>query len=305
MTSIGSQLGLGVLMLAAAFLGPALAIGLLLARKRRVRAARSSPIGIDLLRGPGHTLKAEAEDLQLDAMGYLLGLAVLPLLLLALHLAQSYVLGIPENAFRTTFLSALGLVCVGVLLRNLVTRVSRLDNLRLGYDAEVAVGQELDQLMRQGAFVFHDFPADRFNIDHIVIAPQGVFAVETKGYSKRNDLKGSERARVEFDGKQLRFPAWTSSEALEQAERQAKWLAAWLSRATGGPIGVTPVLALPGWYVERKGRGGVQVFSGRELVRLLDARPNRPLTAAEVQQVVHQVDQRCRNVKPSYQSGDK
>jgi len=28
---------------------------------------------------------------------------------------------------------------------------NRLDHLKAGYDAEVAVGQELDQLMRQGA----------------------------------------------------------------------------------------------------------------------------------------------------------
>ena len=37
-------------------------------------------------------------------------------------------------------------------------------------DAEVAIGQELDQLMRDGAAVFHDMPAERFNIDHVVIA---------------------------------------------------------------------------------------------------------------------------------------
>lgn len=305
MTSIGTQFGLAVLIFAAAFLGPALAFTLLSTRKRRARAARRSPIRIELLRGPGHTLRAEAEDLQFEVMGYILGLAALPLLLLALHLGQSYVLGMPESVFRTTFLSVIGLSSVGVLLRNAFTKAARLDKLRLGYDAEVAVGQELDQLMRQGAFVFHDFPADQFNIDHIVIAPQGVFAVETKGYSKRNDLKGKDRARVEFDGKQLRFPMWTSGEALEQAERQAKWLAAWLSRATGGPIGVAPVLALPGWYVDRKGRGEVQVFSGKELARLLEARPARRLTAAEVQQVAHQVEQQCRNVKPSYRTGEQ
>jgi hypothetical protein len=48
----------------------------------------------------------------------------------------------------------------------MVRRGEELDNLRTGYDAELAVGQELDRLMRQGTIVFHDFPADGFNLDH-------------------------------------------------------------------------------------------------------------------------------------------
>jgi len=53
-----------------------------------------------------------------------------------------------------------------------------------GYDAELSVGQELNQLMRQGAVVFHDLPADGFNIDHVLISALGVFAIETKEYTK-------------------------------------------------------------------------------------------------------------------------
>ena len=39
--------------------------------------------------------------------------------------------------------------------------------------------------MRDGFAVFHDVPGDKaFNVDHVVIGPQGVFAVETKGRGK-------------------------------------------------------------------------------------------------------------------------
>ena len=68
---------------------------------------------------------------------------------------------------------------VAYRIRLLLRQSVRMDRLRLGLDAELAVGQELDQLMRQGAAVFHDFPADKFNIDHIVISRGGVFAIET------------------------------------------------------------------------------------------------------------------------------
>ena len=52
-------------------------------------------------------------------------------------------------------------------------------NYRLGLEAEMAVGQELNQLLRHGYWVFHDLPADKFNIDHVVVGRNGVFAVET------------------------------------------------------------------------------------------------------------------------------
>ncbi|MGV8824701.1 nuclease-related domain-containing protein [Methylibium petroleiphilum] len=300
MNGFGSQLVLAALVLATSFAGPVLALWLLLARKRRARAARRSPLGADLLRGPGHALLLEAEDLRFDVMGYLMALAFLPSVLLATHLAQSYLLGVPESLIRTGFVSVFIVGGMLLLLRKLLTTAGRLDTLRLGIDAEVAAGQELDQLMRQGAVVFHDFPAEKFNIDHVVVAPQGVFAVETKGYSKPNERQGQAGARVEYDGRMLTFPHRTTSAPIEQAERQAQWLARWLTRAIGDSVAVTPVLALPGWYVERKGRAAVRVYSGKELQTLLKARGIQSLTAQEVQRVAHQIDQRCRNVKPLY-----
>ena len=150
--------------------------------------------------------------------------------------------------------------------------------MRLGLDGEVAVGQELDQLMRQGAAVFHDFPCEGFNIDHIVIARQGVFAVETKGFSKPVDEDGTAAHRVVFDGRKLVWPERTDAKPLEQAERNARWLSTWLGKATGEPVGVKAVLALPGWFVERKGRGAVQVLGGRaigqHLLTAVDAKPS-------------------------------
>ena len=146
--------------------------------------------------------------------------------------------------------------------------------------------------------MFHDVPAEGFNIDHIVIARQDVFAVETKGYSKRKKLPGSVRARVSIDGEVLRFPDWARAEPVRQAERQAKRLSVWLSKATAHPVLTIPVLALPGWYVEGRGTGSVEIYSGRQLGSLLNRSP--VLTSTDVQQIAHQLDQRCRNVAPTY-----
>ena len=53
--------------------------------------------------------------------------------------------------------------------------------------------------MRRGAYVFHDVPADNFNIDHVVVSGQGIFAVETKGFTKPKRGGGNADATVVFD----------------------------------------------------------------------------------------------------------
>ena len=49
---------------------------------------------------------------------------------------------------------------------------------------ERLVGETINWLMKDGFDVFHDYPIDpngkSGNIDHIVVGPNGVFAIETK-----------------------------------------------------------------------------------------------------------------------------
>lgn len=298
---------LGRQLISAAFvlalvLGPMFAaVWLISRRKKQARDERKSPLTTALLRTPGHTLRAQLEDGRVD-MGFdLMALMAAP----AVVMAFLYV-----TALVTERLLPIGLLIFALMMvagfcayqiRALLRGQAQLDQWRLGLDAEMAAGQELDQLMRQGAGVFHDLAGDGFNIDHVVIAPQGVFAIETKGYRKPNRNGGAADATVIYDGEALKFPEWSGTGPLRQAARQARWLAEWLTSATGDKIEVNPVVALPGWYVERKGRGPVMVLSGAELKdHLLKARAAKPLNAEQVRRVVHQVEQRCRDVQPFY-----
>lgn len=54
---------------------------------------------------------------------------------------------------------------------------------RRGAEGEEAVGQILDGLATGGWHVLHDVTFGRGNIDHVVVGPGGVFAVETKSYA--------------------------------------------------------------------------------------------------------------------------
>jgi hypothetical protein len=282
------------------FVGPVVAGFLLLHRKRRARARRRSSIVKELLRGPGHSLREQLDQATADVTWEIALLMVVPLMALTTFLAQGHVMGLSRMQRLAPVYVILALAFIAWTVRKLLTISVRLDNLKAGYDAELAVGQELDQLMRQGAVVFHDMPADGFNIDHVVIAREGIFAVETKGFTKPKQGGGKADATVVFDGKVLKFPTWFTREPLDQAVRQAAWLSKWLASATGCPISVLAVVALPGWFVELKGRVEVRVFNGKQLSGLLAARGTQPLSAEDVRRVVHQVEQRCRTVAPRY-----
>lgn len=300
METLATQIAVVAGVLAACFSGPFVALWILLWRKRRLRAQRRSPINRGLLRSPGHTLREQLDEMDRNANWDVAMLMIVPLMALTLYLGQSQVLKAASSAPVAVIYGMAAVGFIAYMVRKLWKAFARIDNLKTGLDAELAVGQELDQLMRQGAAVFHDFPGEKFNIDHVVIAQQGVFAIETKGYSKLNKHGGRAGATVVFDGQTVKFPNWTSKEPLEQADRQARWLAQWISSAVGTAIQVLPVLALPGWFVERTGRGDVRVYNGRELANLLRARGTRALSDDEVQRVIHQVEQRCRTVAPQY-----
>lgn len=130
------------------------------------------------------------------------------------------------------------------------------------------------------------------------MAPNGVFAIETKGRSKPNRDRGSEDAKVSFDGKVLSFPGWIEAKPLDQARIQAQWLSKWLSSAVGEKVAVKGVVTLPGWFVERKGRGDVLVISGREALSLLNVK-QEPMPDSLVKRIEHQLEQRCRDVEPT------
>jgi hypothetical protein len=174
--------------------------------------------------------------------------------------------------------------------------------LRLGYDGEVAVGQELNLLMLDGYHVFHDLVSDtitKFNIDHIIAGSSGVYTVETKTRSKSSDKKGSKNSTVIFDGASLIFPRYTDTSSLKQARINAIWLQKWLSSAVGEPVTVEAILTIPGWYVERKSTPrGVNVLSLKEIKPFLKNKKETPLSESMVKRIVHQLDRMCRDVEP-------
>lgn len=266
-----------ILILLSAIVPVILLLGFVLAwRYLFDRDRRRSPLNFKVLNLPGDSLRTQMakHDAKMDEAGAMATMTG-PLILAAWAIARlGRQGGIAWSAGDWLFI-AIALLLIGWAVHGFIKHGKLRRQYKQGMEAEIAVAQNLLPLMAEGCMVFHDFPADGFNIDHIVVAPNAVFAIETKSRKKPKD-KGRESAKVIYDGRMLRFPEHPETAPVEQARRQAQWLGKFLAQGAGDPVPVIPVLALPGWYIELTKEGSyadVIVNNCRNPLFLLKLRP--------------------------------
>jgi hypothetical protein len=258
---------------------------------------RRSPFTDRFLRAPGHSLLQQIDDINADWQSYFAFSIAMPFILYSAFMSVLYFQKKPVTQALVITYSIIGCIFTGYFIFKIVRIFNLRRILRLGYDGEVATGQELNQMMLHGYHVYHDFVADKFNIDHIVVGPAGVFAVETKGRAKPVSGNGAADAKVVYDGNRLQFPGWVEVKPIEQAKIQALWLERWLSSATGEKTQVRPVLALPGWFVERTSPGGIPVINPKQFKSIAKPVDGNVLDERRIKSLVHQIEQRCRNIE--------
>ncbi len=151
-------------------------------------------------------------------------------------------------------ISFLALVAATVGTIRIIKLKKHMRNVSRGIEGEKAVGQFLEQFRSSGYQVFHDIPGDavkgnKFNIDHVLIGPGGVFTVETKYAQKPS--KG--QCVIERDGDSLRINGMVPSRnPIVQAKAQSRELSRVLADSTGQKFTVQPIVVYPGWYVQNK-----------------------------------------------------
>ena len=105
-------------------------------------------------------------------------------------------------------------------------------------------------------------PGSESVIDHLVIGPGGVFALDSERWDRRLPVR-SGSAGMLYHG------PFGQKDRLEHATWEAAQAAGLLSKALGEPITVRPAMAIYGptipWIVARL--EGVDVFAGRRLVK--------------------------------------
>lgn len=282
------------LMLTCGILFIMLAVLNLIRRRIRLRSLRPS-FKQDLLRIPGGSLLMRLDNLNEQINLYLAYVITLPLIVYSALISYSYFQANQPSLTVIWISAVISIALITYMVFKLVKLLSRRKRIRLAYEGELVVGQELNQLMLHGYSVYHDFPADTFNIDHIIVGAKGVFAVETRTRSKGAVRNRSQEATVTYDGRMLTFADITDFETIEQAQQQADWLSKWLGAATGEPIAVRAVVTLPGWVVKRTSADGIPVVNPGQFASLFEHIKPRPLSGTMLNHIKDHLEQKCRN----------
>ncbi|MCE9642556.1 MAG: NERD domain-containing protein [Betaproteobacteria bacterium] len=185
-----------------------------------------------------------------DGLFRMVLIGMLPALLFGSMLGEwaRYWFKIPPGPWQLTILFFLSIPVAAWLMRH---QWAKLKNLGQGLHGERTVGQLLETLRAKGYQVFHDLQQERGNIDHTLIGPGGVFAIETKTISKPNDRDG----KVTYDGQRLLVDGGElERDPVAQSLAVARGLRQLLKEQTGQDVDVTAVVLFPGWYVETLAR---------------------------------------------------
>lgn len=267
-------------------------------RARHKNKGVRPPLTCDILRGPGQSLLAQFDDLNLEVQVCSIALIVIPILIFGLHIAYSYFGRAPESLSRVGLSTGGALVFMGYFLIRLLGKMAGRRECRLAYEDQLAAGQELNMLMSEGYRVYHDFPAENFNIDHIVVGPTGVMAVKTKTCYRGRRLHRDNDAMVKYDGRMLHFPKFSDYETIDQAKAQAEWLSNWLSSTAGESVFARAMVAVPGWSVKRTSADGIPVVNPQQFAKLFMYIKPRPMSESLMERIIRQIEGRCRNEAP-------
>ena len=280
-------------------------IGLIVAisldRERRKKTEKS-PQSEKLLRPPGHSLSLRLDtilDTVLDDVFAACGLSAFAgLCLVAL---DSLWAGHSPFSWLAAgvFVLALFVIASAFAAVKAFRGFKAAQNIRLGLRGEQAVAEALGEVADSGYRAFHDLPGgDNWNIDHVAVGIRGVFLIETKARRRRPSRTGQPAHEVNFDGETLQFPTGRETKPMEQAKRNAAWLENYLTKKTGEPVRVEPLVVLPGWFVRiaAKGNFPVKAMNANYLVRFLQGQPET-IPPAQVRRMIAALDEKCRDVE--------
>jgi hypothetical protein len=254
-----------------------------------MKEGKRTPFKDKPLRYPGQSLDDEILHL-LDKMDEIIILPVILTLLAVVEWGRWY-FNSAVSLFTAILISLFALLVSIWAAGRIRSLRQRRRQLSLGRDGERIVGQYLEELRAKGYRVLHDIVVKEFNIDHVVIAPTGIFTIETKTVSK--PLRG--KTVISFDGEKTLINGMKPDrDPVIQARSQASWIRDFLKSSLGRTFTVRPVIIFPGWFV--KGTPNcpdVWVLNEKALQAFIEHEPTL-LSLDDLQAITFQISQYIR-----------
>lgn len=215
-------------------------------------------LGAVVRRQPGQSLREEFDNVMSDKVLFPFIIVAGGMVFLLVELLHVYG-NLKPSVLIGILAFVLSVVYAFLKIRPMLVYLRKI---KQGERGERIVAQEIEKtLIKNGYVVFHDIPIEngnrKFNIDHLLVGPNGVFAVETKNYTKLN--KGG--CEVSYDGKEILWAGRKhDKDELTQAQAVAKSAHELILRETGLSVFVKPVLCAVGWYARSKNLYGNAVL---------------------------------------------
>jgi hypothetical protein len=254
-------------------------------------SGKKSPLKVAPLRDPGESLGAELYDLVYGKM-LLWGMVGLVGILFAGYEWLRWGFSIPPQPWVA---SGVALVMVGLAAWQIARTYPRAKQVGLGYQGEKAVGQCLEQLRASGYQVIHDVPGEGCNVDHVLVGPGGVFAIETKTRMKPRGRP----SEVVFDGETVTVDGHKPDrDPIVQVRAAARQVKEIVRRTTGLEVQVRPVVLFPGWYIEPGPKSDVWVLHENAFLKWVGNEP-AVLDIVKVRQIAEGIAIHVRNHRQS------
>jgi hypothetical protein len=249
------------------------------------------PVNGPLRRLPGESVRKELDRiLEEDVSGYVY-FAVAFWVVVFWELVRRW---LPDRLHLGVLIVFASLMSIYCLVR--LSRVRKdIRNLKQADKAERHVSDLLGPLRRHQYVKFDDLMDEsagwKSNIDHVVVGPGGVFALETKGYS----IFGNGRVEIDKDGLLRLSNKAAHGDPLEQARSSARKISRHLKSCMRQDFFVQPVLIFPGWQIAiPKSETGVVILNDGTVDEFFSSR-ERVLTNAQITEVCSHLDRSARS----------
>jgi hypothetical protein len=201
-------------------------------------------------------------------------------------LAMAY----PESGSAAWVLLIAAVLMTGYALIRYKTALGHRREIQWYHEARAMVDRAVAPLVPRGYVVFRDFRDDELRIDHLLVGPKGVFALQTLVWPEHHKEGRSPHATVTYDGRALYFPQGEDHLIADHAQRQAEKISDWITKRLGMPIAARAMIALPGWQVKRTSSIGISVINPGQMEALFQYIQPWPLSEDLLLQIARLVE---------------
>ena len=215
-----------------------------------------------IMREAAQRFRDELEALSRRQSTYLGASLMFVFIFVVAHTFEAHQLFDGYPAWQLYVLLATLLAAAGLVLYQLGRTIQQWREVRYLRDANIAVGHSLQRIAVGHGRVFHDVRTPAGVVDHVLVGPGGVYAVNVvahRAMRKESVAIADGELRFKPDGKQIAInDIAAKTTRLEQDFREL----------LKNSIRVRSVIAVPGWHAESQSSDGHLVVNERTLPML-------------------------------------